>query len=115
MTLARTTAFCLCLSGLAFAQQAKEHGASISDPGNSMEILTAKVEQVFSYVDEVGFQFIAYQVSYKGRPVIVEDPIGSTNIPVGGEIKFLVVRHDMTKAPKPGKKVVSFLVAKQQA
>jgi len=47
--------------------------------------------------------------------VIVEDPIGSTNVAVGGEIRFLVIRHDMTKAPRPGKKLLSFLVTKQVA
>jgi|GEM_PF-5001770 hypothetical protein len=117
MTFGKTAAFCLslCLAGRAYAQQPGEHGTSISDPGNSFEVLMAKVEQVFSYADEAGFQFIAYQISYQGHPVVVEDPIGSTNIAVGGEVRFLVIRHDMTKAPRPGKKLLSFLVTKQVA
>ena len=115
MTFARTAAICLCLAGVAIAQQPAEPGASFSDPGSSFEVLTAKVEQVFAYVDEAGFQFIAYQISYQGHPVVVQDPIASTNIAVGGEVRFLVIRHDMTKAPRPGKKLLSFLVTKQVA
>jgi len=71
MTFGKTAALCLCLAGLAYAQQPGEQGASISDSGNSFEVLTAKLEQVFAYVDEAGFRFIAYQISYQGHPVIV--------------------------------------------
>ena len=115
MRLAIAAVFVLALSNLGFAQDTQEKQTALKGTDASMAIVTAKVEQVFNFVDEDGFQFIAYQVQYKGHPVIVEDPIGKTNIPVGGEIRFLVIRHDLSKSPTGGKKVVSFLVGKQQA
>lgn len=83
--------------------------------GTSMEILTAKVEKVFKFADSDGFQFVAYQVSYKGSNVIVEDPIGSTNLAVGDELRFMAIRHDLSKSAKGSKKVVSFLVTKPKS
>jgi hypothetical protein len=115
MHIAKAAMFCAALSTLGFAQQSEEHRASINDPGNSLEVVSAKVEQVFTFADEGGYQFISYRVTYQGRPVIVEDPIGSTNIAVGGDLTFLVIRHDMTKSPKGGKRIISFIVGKQQA
>jgi len=115
MHLSKAAMLCVALSGFGLAQQAPEPQASINDPGNSMAIGSAKVEHIFSFVDEGGYQFIAYQVTYKGHPIIVEDPIGSANIAVGGDLRFLIIQHDLSKHHEGGKKVVSFIVGKQNA
>ncbi len=114
MNWTKTAVLLLCLGGWASSRQPQPPHSSIQGPGNSMNVATAKVEQVFKLVDEGGYQFIAYQVTYLGHPVIVEDPISSTNVAVGGDLRFLVIRHDMTKAPNGGRKLLGFIVSKNQ-
>jgi hypothetical protein len=113
MRLALAVVFFVALANRGFAQEPKEHQTALKGTHASMAMVSAKVDQVFNFVDEDGYQFIAYQVTYKGHPIIVEDAIGNTNIPVGSEIRFLVIRHDLSKSPNGGKKLVSFIVGKQ--
>ncbi len=71
---------------------------------------TATVEQVFKAEDE-GFSVIAYQVTWRGHKVIVEDPVRWTNLSVGDKVRFLVLKHDMTSQAN-GKRLLSFTVTK---
>jgi len=79
-----------------------------TDPPCAKECVAA-VEQVFK-AEDAGFEGVAYQVTWRGQKVIVEDPIRSTNLSVGEKVHFLVFKHDMTTR-KDGKKLLSFMVS----
>ena len=115
MNLAPAFLLCLSLSNFSFAQETKGPITSAKNPSGSHEVITAKVESVFKMVDEAGFQFTAYQIKFNGKNVIVEDPICSTNANEGDDIKVIVVRNDLSRTTKDGKKVISFIVAKSKA
>ena len=71
---------------------------------------TAIVEHVFSASDN-GFSCIAYQITWHGQQVIVDDPIHSTNFKVGDRLGVLVMRHDMSSPSEPkGQRLLSFQV-----
>jgi hypothetical protein len=114
MNFAPTIALCLCLSTWAKAQEVKGPVPSTKNPSGSFEVITAKVEGIFKMTDEAGFQFTAYQISFNGNQVIVEDPICSTNASVGDDLNVIVVRNDLSKTHKGGKKVIAFVVGKNK-
>ncbi len=72
------------------------------------EICTAVVEKVFRVEDD-GFVFNAYQVTWRGRAVIVEDAIHRTDAAEGDKIRLLVLWNDMSER-KPGMKLLHFSV-----
>lgn len=109
MNWAKALALAISLSCFASSQEVQAWQPSSNHPGSSMQTLTAKVDQVFKMVDEGGYQFIAYQVTYNGQSVIVSDPINHTALSVGSDLKFLAVRIDL---PDGGKKLISFIIAK---
>ncbi|TWT94053.1 hypothetical protein Pla108_37650 [Botrimarina colliarenosi] len=60
-----------------------------SDTESSHETAEADVLRVFSAEDD-GHRFVAYLVSWKGREVVVSDPISRSDYAVGDSIRFLV-------------------------
>jgi hypothetical protein len=72
------------------------------------EICTAVVEKVFRVEDD-GFVSNAYQVTWRGKPVIVADTIHSTDAVEGETIRFMVFWNDMTEQ-KIGMKLLHFSI-----
>jgi len=68
------------------------HAAAAEGRGTSYTTETAKVEKVFSVIDD-GHRFVAYQVSWKGVPVIVSDALAKSDFKAGDEIHFMASRH----------------------
>jgi hypothetical protein len=114
MTILRSTTLAMLVVGCAIAQQPKRPTSLISAENKSIETVTAKVEQVLKFEDD-SFEFIAYLVTYRGKQVVVEDPIGSTNHSVGDELRFIVVRTELSKADAKSKKLISFVVSQKGA
>ncbi len=115
MKLASALAICLTVSIWSAAQETKKAGPAAKNPPSSCEVISAKVAAVFKYVDDAGFDFIAYQINFNGNPVIVEDPTARTNAKIGDEIRVVVVRTDLSKSANKGKKVISFVVGMGKA
>jgi hypothetical protein len=111
MTLTKTAALTVCLSFCIFAQQPKESPEQALPANCSVETITTKVEKVFKG-DVDGYQFNSYLITYRGKQVIVEDPIISSNHSIGDDLKVIVVRNDMSKTHPGGKKLISFIVSK---
>ena len=61
-------------------------------------------------VEDDGFEYVAYLVTYHGKKVIVEDSPSSTDYSVGDMVDFLVVRVDTSKNFPDGKKLLKFMV-----
>ena len=60
-------------------------------------------------MEDDGFVFNAYQVTWRGRAVIVEDAIHRTDAAEGDKIRLLVLWNDMSER-KPGMKLLHFSV-----
>jgi len=69
----------------------------------------AKVEQVF-FLQEDGFIYRAYMVEYHGAKIIVNDLTSKTNYSIGDNIKFGVMKTDLSKLNPAGSKMISFNV-----
>jgi len=70
------------------------------------ETETATVEKVFAAADG-DHRFVAYQVTWKGVPVVVSDALARSDFKVGDTITFLCQRLALT-APPPGVSSLSF-------
>lgn len=114
MRLIHSALLAFSISGLGLAQQPKVPNTANIDPAAQLETVIAKVERVFK-IEDGGFQYISYLVTYHDKQVIVEDAICSTNHSVGDEIRFLVCRNDMSKTHRDGKKLIAFIVLPKKA
>ena len=98
----------LALSGSAIAQTYTFPAPSSKDFSRDGKA-SSRVEQVFKVEDD-GFEYVAYLVTYHGKKVIVEDSPSSTDYSVGDMVDFLVVRVDTSKNFPDGKKLLKFMV-----
>jgi len=114
MNLAQSAILSFCISGGMFAQQSEKALPTDNTSANAVETNTATVEKVFKIEDD-GFQYIAYQITYHGKQVIVEDPTCISNYSIGERLRFIVCRNDMTKSHSNGKKLIAFIVHKAKA
>lgn len=72
------------------------------------EQFSGVVERVFKVEDD-GFTSISYEVVWRGKSIVVDDPIKLTNLAVGDKIQFMAMWHEM--APEHGsKKLLHFTI-----
>ena len=100
----------LALPGTLLCGQAPPTKAPAEATSFRHEIYTAVVEKVFRVEDD-GFVFNAYQVTWRGRAVIVEDAIHRTDADAveGDKIRILLLWNDMSER-KPGMKLLHFSI-----
>jgi cytoplasmic iron level regulating protein YaaA (DUF328/UPF0246 family) len=97
----------LCSAGLALAAQEPGQVQVFPAQGTKVQMAEGKVEKVYS-LEEDGFSYIAYEVSYHNVLIIVNDLTAQTHFKIGDSIKFTVMKNDFTKIRPGSKKIISF-------
>ena len=87
-----------------FAQNPAALKVSI-DGAPRMESATGVIEKVFRS-EFSGYKFLAYQITFQGAPVIVEDPNSSSEYSVGDIASFFIARRESPNS----KKSISFTI-----